>query len=228
MTTISSMDMTIGQFSVLTGLTPTALRLYDERGVLAPAVVDPVSGYRWYSTDQVRHGYLVGALREAGVPMAELLDLDTLDIDGYRERQQLRRLHEDVALRMAEVIRGISLAEWPVTAVEAAELAWVGTAVSMDVPEDGDVAAWLQMAFSLPQARRSWATPWTPTATGRTDRAGPPPARRARPGSRCSSAVLPGGTSGTGTGTGSSSTSTAGSPGPMSRCSPGSCPPARR
>jgi DNA-binding transcriptional MerR regulator len=153
MTTISGMDMTIGQFSALTGLTQKALRLYDERGLLVPAVVDPVSGYRWYSTDQVRHGHLLAALRSAGVPMSELTDLDGFDIDRYRERQQLRRLHEDTALSLADAVKGISLTEWPVTAVAAAELPWVGTIIGMDLPEDGEFGAWLQMALSLPQVQ---------------------------------------------------------------------------
>ena len=103
--TIGGMDMTVGQFSVITGLTPKALRLYDERGILVPVAVDPVSGYRWYSTEQVRHGQLLWALREAGVPLAELTDPDGLDVDRYRERQQARRLYEDTALRIAEAIR---------------------------------------------------------------------------------------------------------------------------
>ncbi len=33
--------MTISEFPVLSGLTPKALRLYDERGILKPVAVDP-------------------------------------------------------------------------------------------------------------------------------------------------------------------------------------------
>ena len=40
--------MNIGEFAALTGLGVKALRHYDERGVLTPAAVDPVSGYRKY------------------------------------------------------------------------------------------------------------------------------------------------------------------------------------
>ena len=38
--------MTIGEFAREAGLTPKALRLYDEMGLIVPADVDPVSGYR--------------------------------------------------------------------------------------------------------------------------------------------------------------------------------------
>ena len=38
--------LTIGAFARASRLSPKALRLYDELGLLRPASVDPVSGYR--------------------------------------------------------------------------------------------------------------------------------------------------------------------------------------
>lgn len=43
--------MTIGRFARLTGLSIGTLRHYDEVGLLLPASVDPVSGYRRYRRD---------------------------------------------------------------------------------------------------------------------------------------------------------------------------------
>jgi len=40
----------IGRFSEMTCLSETALRLYDENGLLLPAHVDPSSGYRYYAS----------------------------------------------------------------------------------------------------------------------------------------------------------------------------------
>jgi len=45
--------MTIGTFAERTRLSPKALRLYDRLGLLPPARTDPLSGYRFYSEDQV-------------------------------------------------------------------------------------------------------------------------------------------------------------------------------
>lgn len=129
------MDMTIGEFSMATGLTPKALRIYDERGILVPTAVDPVTGYRWYSSEQVRRGQEVMALRLAGVPLTEL---DGLDVDAFRERLALRRAYEDTSLQVAEAIRGIRLDDWPVTMADAAEQAWVGTCLDVAFPEDTD------------------------------------------------------------------------------------------
>ena len=41
--------LTIGVFARRVGLTPSALRFYDDCGVLRPAHVDDATGYRYYS-----------------------------------------------------------------------------------------------------------------------------------------------------------------------------------
>lgn len=68
----------IGDFARETGLTPKALRLYDDLGLLPPAEVDPHSGYRRYTADQVGPARLVATLRLVGMPLArirEVLDM---------------------------------------------------------------------------------------------------------------------------------------------------------
>lgn len=44
--------MAIGEFSERSGLSAKRLRTYAAEGLLAPAAVDPVSGYRYYSPGQ--------------------------------------------------------------------------------------------------------------------------------------------------------------------------------
>ncbi|MCM0677622.1 MerR family transcriptional regulator [Micromonospora phytophila] len=62
----------IGELARASGLTVSALRFYDSAGVLAPALVDPVTGYRWYTGDQVTPARLVAGLRRVGMPVAEI------------------------------------------------------------------------------------------------------------------------------------------------------------
>ncbi|MFF2660763.1 MerR family transcriptional regulator [Kitasatospora sp. NPDC058032] len=62
----------IGQFSQASGLSVTALRYYGASGVLVPAFVDPVSGYRYFRRDQVRTAQLIRALRQLDIPVEEL------------------------------------------------------------------------------------------------------------------------------------------------------------
>jgi DNA-binding transcriptional MerR regulator len=45
--------VSIGEFARLSRLSPKALRLYDELGLLVPAEVDAETGYRWYADTQL-------------------------------------------------------------------------------------------------------------------------------------------------------------------------------
>jgi PPM family protein phosphatase len=64
--------LTIGAFSRASRLSPKALRLYDSLGLLTPAHVDEVSGYRFYRPDQLERARLVAWLRRIGMPLARI------------------------------------------------------------------------------------------------------------------------------------------------------------
>ena len=64
--------LTIGSFARAARLSPKALRLYDELGLLRPAQVDPNSGYRFYDLDQLEQARLVAWLRRLGMPLAQI------------------------------------------------------------------------------------------------------------------------------------------------------------
>ncbi|WP_433300171.1 MerR family transcriptional regulator [Actinoplanes sp. CA-030573] len=71
--------LTIGAFARAARLTPKALRLYDDLGLLPPAAVDPESGYRLYDPEQLAHARLIGRLREIGMPLADIRTVCDLD-----------------------------------------------------------------------------------------------------------------------------------------------------
>ncbi len=62
----------IGETARDSGLGVSALRFYDRAGVLVPAWVDPVSGYRWYEPAQLEEARLLARLRRAGMPLADI------------------------------------------------------------------------------------------------------------------------------------------------------------
>jgi serine/threonine protein phosphatase PrpC len=64
--------LTIGEFSRAARLSPKALRLYDEFGLLRPHAVDKWSGYRYYAPAQLERARLVAWLRRLGMPLAEI------------------------------------------------------------------------------------------------------------------------------------------------------------
>lgn len=71
--------LTIGAFARATRLSPKALRLYDELGLLPPARVDPVTGYRLYAPQQVERARLVAWLRRLGMPLVRIRHVSSLD-----------------------------------------------------------------------------------------------------------------------------------------------------
>lgn len=64
--------MSIGSFARRSRLSPKALRLYDELGLLPPARVDESSGYRFYDAAQLEQARLVSALRQLQMPLTEI------------------------------------------------------------------------------------------------------------------------------------------------------------
>ncbi|GAA2682613.1 DNA polymerase III subunit beta family protein [Actinoplanes palleronii] len=101
----------IGEAARASGLTVSALRWYDGAGVLVPAAVDPVTGYRRYTAEQIRAARLIAGLRRVGMPVAEIAEavrdlgrpgLIRKRIDAHRDRleagivdarRELLRLH---------------------------------------------------------------------------------------------------------------------------------------
>ena len=70
--------LSIGDFSRYAGVSIRMLRHYDERGLLHPADVDAVTGYRRYSPAQLQTAGRIRSLRDAGcgIPaIAEMLPL---------------------------------------------------------------------------------------------------------------------------------------------------------
>jgi PPM family protein phosphatase len=67
--------LTIGEFARASRLTPKALRLYDELGLLRPAATGEASGYRYYSPDQLERARLVAWLRRLGMPLASIAEV---------------------------------------------------------------------------------------------------------------------------------------------------------
>ena len=86
--------MSIGEFSQRSGLSAKRLRTYAAEGLLAPAAVDPGSGYRYYAPCQIADARVIDALRQAGLPLAEIRSFM-----GQPRREQLdawvRQVHTD-------------------------------------------------------------------------------------------------------------------------------------
>ncbi|MDX3532283.1 MerR family transcriptional regulator [Streptomyces sp. ID05-39B] len=92
--------LTIGAFAARARLSAKALRLYDRLGLLTPAHVDEVSGYRYYRAGQAERARLVALLRQLDMPLARIAEvIDAADGDEAAER--LTAYWADVETRIA-------------------------------------------------------------------------------------------------------------------------------
>jgi len=79
-------EVSIGEFGRRSRLSIKALRLYDELGVLVPARVDQVSGYRYYDESQLERARFIAMLRQLNLPLAEIKQLMEGDPADAAER----------------------------------------------------------------------------------------------------------------------------------------------
>lgn len=91
--------LTIGAFAARARLSAKALRLYDRLGLLAPAHVDEVSGYRYYRADQVERARLVALLRQLDMPLARIASV--VEAGGTDAADLLAAYWTDVETRFA-------------------------------------------------------------------------------------------------------------------------------
>lgn len=81
----------IGQFSKLAKVTVKALRFYEEEGLLEPRRVDPITGYRYYGSEQLPRIHRIVSLKQCGFSLPEIRralagrDLAALFADRKRE-----------------------------------------------------------------------------------------------------------------------------------------------
>ncbi len=84
----------ITRFSIITRITPKALRYYDQVGLLVPAARDTLTGYRYYTADQLERGVRVKTLCSLGISLEEVACYLDAEVKGDRDVvQALREKH---------------------------------------------------------------------------------------------------------------------------------------
>ena len=107
-------EISIGEFARRSRLSVKALRLYDELGVLVPARVDQMSGYRYYDIGQLDEARLVAMLRQLQLPLTtikELLACDPADAATriaahWREAEAAHDARRDLANYLVDWLSG--------------------------------------------------------------------------------------------------------------------------
>lgn len=94
----------IGEFSNIGRVSTRLLRYYDKLGLLAPGFVDPQTGYRHYTADQLPRLNRILALKELGFSLEELEPMIDVEVPA----DQLRAM---LALKASELAREIEAQE---------------------------------------------------------------------------------------------------------------------
>lgn len=126
----------IGEIARASGLSISALRFYDGAGVLVPAEVDPATGYRRYSDDQLRAARLVAGLRRVGMPVAEITRAvaELTNPPAVRKLldEHLRRLEDGLADARRELSRVHALLDLQELALTRITLPAAALAAALD------------------------------------------------------------------------------------------------
>ncbi|KUG02492.1 transcriptional regulator, merr family [hydrocarbon metagenome] len=99
----------IGDFSRLSQVTVKALRYYDDIGLFKPSYIEILSGYRYYSAEQMSDLNRIIALRNLGFSLEQVALMKEMPISQIREmminrREQIKKQleHEQERLLMIE------------------------------------------------------------------------------------------------------------------------------
>ena len=145
-------SFTIGEFSRATHLTIKTLRHYHETKVLHPALVDPQTGYRRYTTEQIPVAQIIKRFRDLDMPLEEIRTL--LSAPDVRTRNKLigahlKHLEGELAKTQGAVASLRNLLEQPTSAVnigrrkaDQTDVAAISETVSVK-----DVLSWYQGAL---------------------------------------------------------------------------------
>jgi DNA-binding transcriptional MerR regulator/effector-binding domain-containing protein len=98
----------IGEVSNISQLSVKALRYYDAKGILVPAIRDAQTNYRYYSEPQILRALTISALRNRGFSLMEMDQiLNTTSLESVTEffdlhtreiQREINRLENELAL----------------------------------------------------------------------------------------------------------------------------------
>jgi PPM family protein phosphatase len=117
--------LTIGEFARASRLSPKALRLYDELGLLPPARVDEWSGYRYYAPSQLEPARLIAWLRRLGMPLTAIKE-----VAGLPPAEAADRVTAFLVVAEADFAERRELAEFLISYLSGRDTAMPATAAT--------------------------------------------------------------------------------------------------
>jgi DNA-binding transcriptional MerR regulator len=113
----------IGLVARLAQVSVRTLRHYDDLGLLKPSYVDPLTGYRHYTPEQVLRLHRILVLRDLGVPLAQIGRLIDDDVTVEQLRGILRLRQAEARARLAAQSEQLRRVEIRLAQLEEASVA---------------------------------------------------------------------------------------------------------
>ncbi len=95
----------MGEITKILGVTRKTLLVYENMGLLTPAVKDEQSGYRYYTADNMTQIRSIRSLQTLGLSLTEIAEYyyDTQNLDHHLERLMNLRASLDRNIQMLQV-----------------------------------------------------------------------------------------------------------------------------
>jgi len=145
-------SLSIGDFARASHLSVKALRHYHGLGLLVPADIDPDSGYRRYTTEQIPTAQVIRRFRDLDMPLDQIRAV--LNAPSLRTRNDLiavhfARLERELAHTQAVVASLRDLLQGPPapSRIEHRSEEAIEAAAISEVVELGDALTWFQGAM---------------------------------------------------------------------------------
>jgi len=145
-------SLTIGEFSRVTFLSVKTLRHYHRIGLLEPADVDPVTGYRRYTSAQIPIAEVIRRFRQLDMPLddiARVLRAPDQTIRSQLIADHLSRLENSLAetQRVVASLRNLIEQPSPPAVIEHRRVPVTRAAAITSTVEFGELEAWYHGAI---------------------------------------------------------------------------------
>jgi DNA-binding transcriptional MerR regulator/effector-binding domain-containing protein len=140
--------VSVGRFATMTHLSVKTLRHYHQVGLLEPAEVDPDTGYRYYTLEQLPTAQLIRRLRDLRMPVADVRAVLVADSPIARDSlisAHIDHLESELAKTQAAVHSLRALLDSPAglpPVHRRAESSVSALAITEDTLDPADIEAW--------------------------------------------------------------------------------------
>jgi DNA-binding transcriptional MerR regulator/effector-binding domain-containing protein len=146
--------VSVGRFATMTHLSVKTLRHYHQVGLLEPAEVDPHTGYRYYTLEQLPTAQLIRRLRDLRMPVAGVRavlvagspsERDTL-IAAHIDHLEAELANTQAAVHsLRALLESAAGQECPVH--RRAESSYPALAITEDILDTADIESWWRDAL---------------------------------------------------------------------------------